>query len=238
MPKTVLIRAEIPALDPTDDGCSNSFVFLGSGATDFTDIAALFSHVVNFYNAAGTGSTHPLAVYMGAQLDGAANHANMSAYDITGHLDGSPHGSPVAVQPWTLGVRGGENSLPSGNAAVISFRADYGTDVEFGPHTRPRARDRNRIYLGPLNQQAMSTDGTTQRVLLSSAFITDALGSLFNLSEVVDETTADWVLQVWSRKNASTKLPTEGFMDNRPDYQRRRSDPAPATRIFRPLSAV
>jgi hypothetical protein len=39
-----------------------------------------------------------------------------------------------------------------------------------------------------------------------------------------------WELVVWSRKNASVKLPFETFMDDRFDYQRRRSDPNPASR--------
>lgn len=238
MPKVALIKVWMPALDPTDDPATNGFVFLGSGATDFTSISDLFTHVLNFYNTHGTGGTHPISYYLGAQLDRAPNHCTISAYDITGHLNGTPHGSPVAVQNWTLGASAATEVLPSGVAAAVSFRADYGTDVEFGPHTRPRARDRNKVFVGPINLAAISSDSTTNRCILSVPFVTDALAALFDLSEVVDETGADWVLQVWSRVNAATKLAVEGFMDNRPDYQRRRSDPAPAARTFRALSAV
>lgn len=236
MPKTALIKTLIPALDSDDDPSSNGFVFLGSGAADFSGIAALFTHVENFYNVTGTSGANPVSHYMGRQLDRGSSHCHITAYDITGHLDGSPHGSPVAADTWTLGGSGAVNSVPSGVAAAVSFRADYGTDVEFGVGTRPRSRDRNRVYIGPLTVDALNEDSVTHRVKLSNTFIGDCLAALFNLSEAVGIGGDDWVLQTWSRKNASTKLATEGFMDDRPDYQRRRSDPGNKT--FRALSAV
>lgn len=236
MSKAALIRVTIPALDPDDDPCSNSFVFLGSGASDFAGIAALFTHVEHFYNNAGTGGTFEVGKYLGKQLDRTNSHALIQAYDITAHLNGSPHGSPVAQDNWTLSSAATSTTLPSGCAVAVSWRADYGTDVEFGPGTRPRARDRNRVYLGPINSTAIIEDSTTKRCLVNPNFITDALAALFSLSEAVDPTGDDWVLQVWSRKNAGTKLAVEGFLDDRPDYQRRRSDPGKKT--FRPLSSV
>lgn len=236
MPKTALIRVTIPALDPDDDPTSNSFVFLGSGASDFSGIAALFTHVEHFYNNAGTGGTNEVAKYLGKQLDRGNSHALIQAYDITGHLDGSPHGSPVAQANWTLNPAAASSTIPSGCAVAVSWRSDYGTDVEFGPGTRPRSRDRNRVYLGPINSTALTEDGTTFRCKVNPNFVTDALAALFDLSLVTAETGDDWVLQTWSRKNAGTKLAVEGFMDDRPDYQRRRSDPGNKT--FRPLSSV
>lgn len=237
--KVCLIRAQIPALDPTDDPSSNGFVFKSASATDFTDAPDLFTHVKNFYNVTGTGGTNALHVYMGPQLDRGTNHSTVTLYDITSHLDGSPHGSPIAADTWTLAASGQTDGAPSGVAAAISYRADYGTDVEFGPHTRPRARDRARLYIGPLTRTTpFNSDSVTKRCIFDGTFITDALAALFNLSESVDTSGNDWALQVWSRVNAGTKLPTEGWMDNRPDYQRRRSDPSPGSRVFRPLASV
>lgn len=238
MPKYVLIKSHLPAIDPTDDPVSNGFVFLGSGASDFSSISDLFAHVAAFYTTAAPLSSLAIGAYFGTQIDRGSNHCTLTAYDITGHLNGTPHGSPVAASTFTCPAASTGGSWPMGVAACLSWRADYGTDVEFGPGTRPRSRDRNRIYLGPLNTAAQTQDATTHRVELSAGFINDCLQAAFVLSEVVDETGADWVWQVWSRVNAGTKLPTEAFMDNRPDYQRRRSDPAPGSRTFLPLSSV
>lgn len=237
MAKTALIKVIIPQKSTIDDPSSNGFVFHGSGATDFTNIADVFTAVKAFYTTAGTGGTNPIAHYMAQSFDFGANACTIEAYDITAHLDGSPHGSPVAAQNWTFSVPGAPNSLPTGVAACVSFRADYGTDVEFGAGTRPRARDRNRVYVGPLNETCIENEPATLRARFTPAFITDCLAALFDLSKVIDETGDDWVLQVWSRRNAAVKLPTVGYMDNRPDYQRRRSDQG-ATKTNRALASV
>lgn len=235
----ILIKADLPSLDPTVDDSTNGFVFKSDTATAPPGTNALFNHVVGFYNTVNTGQTVALCSYISQVIDRTIGHMNLTAYNITSHLDGTPHGAPVAAfSSGLLGAASGSTPLPEGCAATLSWRADYGSDVEFGPGTRPRARDRNRLYLGPLNSSAITADSATHRCELTPQFITDALHAMFFLSTSVTIGADDWVWQVWSRKNADTKLPTEGWLDNRVDYQRRRSDPSPATRTFLPLSSV
>jgi hypothetical protein len=235
LPTDVLVRITIPVKDPTDDAASLGFAFTqGLGAPAFGDLAAA---VQAFINALSGTQTLPLAQYLGPQVDRGANRATWSIYDLDGHLNGSPHGSPVSSGNWTVGAAGGGGALPSGCAACISWRADYGADVEFGAPTgvetgrlRPRARDRNRVFLGPISQLAVNTDGATGRCKFSPTFIADCMQAIRGLLTVGPG--PNWDLQAWSRKNASTKSVFEFSMDDRPDYQRRRSDPSSARTVL------
>lgn len=228
-----------PSLDLTLDGFSNSFVFESSVAADWGAVGPLLTAVEAFYNTTASGATIQIANHMSETLDRGTGHAAINVYDITSHLDGSPAGAPVAATTWTLGAAAtGQTSYPEGVAATLSFRADYGTDVEFGSHARPRARDRNRVYIGPLNSNAFGSDGVTQRCLLNASFENDCRRALVALSNTIDISGLDWNLRVWSRVNAAVKIPTECWMDNRPDYQRRRSDPNPGSRTYLPLAGT
>jgi hypothetical protein len=80
-------------------------------------------------------------------------------------------------------------------------------------------------------------DSTTGRCDFSANFITDMLASLFSISGTHTTAGDAWNFRVWSRKDARLKLPTEAWMDNRIDYQRRRSDPNSA-KTFRALASV
>lgn len=232
-------RLSFETLDPVDDNPSIGFVMDGELAAAWSDFGPVATHLEHFFNSVGTGGTNALAYYINNTISRSAGTATLTVYDITAFLDGTPHGSPVVVNSWTLGASSGGQSLPTGVAAAVSFRSDYGTDVEFEPGARPRARDRNRVYVGPLNFTAVQNDGSTARCELTPQFITDALAALFDLSNTVTDSAGNtWVLSVWSRKDAALKLPTLGWMDNRPDYQRRRSDPAPGTRVNRNLASV
>lgn len=238
MAMTLLIKMILKSKDPDVDNPTNSFVFHSDTATDLTNINALMASVNHFYNNVGTGGTNTIASYLSAVLDASSNACSVEAYDITTHLDGSAHGSPVALNTWTLATVGGIPSLPEGVAATLSSRSSYGTDVEFGTGTRPRARDRNRLYIGPLAGGAITHSGTTGRCQLLPQFITDVLAAAFNLSIGFTFSGEEWVWQQWSRKNASIKIPVQLWMDDRPDYQRRRSDPTPGTRVFRDAASV
>lgn len=234
MPTTAVhLRLTIPVLDPTDDPVSFAWAYAYTGTDVNTDAPAFVAQVTNFFNTAATGASSPIGEYLGPQCDRAAGHCQWDLYDISTALAGTPAGGPIAMGSWTLSANFVGAALPSGDAAVISYRADYGSDVEFGPHTRPRARDRNRTYIGPLGQLVTQTDPTTGRCKFSAQFITDCLAA-FNQYVAL---ASPFGLQIWSRKNAALKLPIEAWMDDRPDYQRRRSDPS-TVRQTHALTAV
>jgi hypothetical protein len=88
---------------------------------------------------------------------------------------------------------------------------------------RPRARDRGRIYFGPIAGAVVSTDASLRTVIVSGA-ATDILRWLKSINQLTTGGGTTWTLGVWSRKNAVIKQLQQASIDDRVDYQRRRSD--------------
>lgn len=260
MAQQILVTAHVPSKDSSLDGFTNAFAFETTGTVVPGNLLPIMNNVAAFYNNAGTGGTNAVGKYLGPSLDTTSGHLLCQVYNITGHLDGTPHGSPIASSGYTLTSPTGSNALPEGVACCLNFQSDYGIDVEFGPSgsiptpadiiadygaasthtgkTRPRARDRNRIYIGPLNASA-TQNASTGRCQFTSQFITDVLAALFSLSGTISDGSGNsYNLRQWSRRNASCKIPTEAWCDDRPDYQRRRADTNPGTRTYRALAAT
>lgn len=232
--KQVHARVIIPVLDGSTDPASNSLYFENDTASDFSGLAPLTTALTAFYNTTTGSMVESVASYMSSEVSPAANAAEIEYYDITSHLNGSPAGSPVAIANFTMTPSAGSSNFPAGVAATLSYRADYGTDVEFLPGSRPRSRDRNRIYIGPLSAGCTTPDAITKRPHFTVQFMNDLLLAFTNLSG----THGGWNMRVWTRKGAALKLPTQAYMDNRPDYQRRRSDPTPGTKVTSVLLSV
>ena len=263
MPTTLLFKVHVPSLDGNLDGFTNGFVFSTPAASaPYSGLTPVITHITNFYNSLATGATNALYKYLSTSLDWNTNHSTVTVYDITANLSGAPHGSPVAMTNWTLTPAPSGTPYAEGVCACLDYQRAYGTDVEFGPagsaittppdivadygaaathlgKTRPRSRDRGRWYIGPLNSTAVGYDATTYRVKFQTTFINDLLKAAAALSaDVSDGSGNSYVLQQWSRKNASIGLVTEFWTDDRPDYQRRRSDATPGTRTYIASAAV
>lgn len=240
-PLVALVRMTIPSVDPLIDAVSVELVYQQDGGST----ADLVTYCPDLFNTVAAGATLPIAAYLHPAMDGGTNHCTTKVYDISAHLDGKNIGAPVDGGTWTLAAPGGEG-MPEGLAACVSYRADYGTDVEFlgsrvegGGGTRPRARDRNRHYFGPLNSRGFQLPGGPTRCTFSPSMINDFLLNVKQV-EVISTTGAGIIvppsqynLRVWSRASATTKPVFEYWMDDRPDYQRRRSD-QPGTKTFLP----
>lgn len=229
--QVVLVRTTLTALDPTTDNPSFTLHFEATGSNTGIDFGSLSPAIAGFLNNVATGATSAPAHYLSQELSRATNTILVECYDITGVLGGGPMGSPVDVREFQLADLATGNPLPAGISCAVEYRAEYGTDVEFGPGTRPRSRDRNRFYFGPLNTNTIAYDATSHRPYFTAAFIGDIQKSLHDLSELNNGEDNQCSLVVWSRKNASVKHAAYVTMDDRPDYQRRRSDPSPATRV-------
>lgn len=133
-------------------------------------------------------------------------------------------GAPVGASTWTPSTWGSDG-LPAEVSACLSFRADYGTAVEFGPGraTRPRARLRNRIYLGPLSSGALQVDGTTGRAKIHANLLTSATERAKSyLKDAMG--TANWTWKVWSETDWQDYTPTVAWMDDAYDTQRSRGE--------------
>jgi len=106
---------------------------------------------------------------------------------------------------------------------VLSFRSNYGTDPEFGSHTRPRADDRNRIYFGPLITSAIHSDAETPpNIVFTGNFLSDGEIAMAAFNAQVNGLT-DWQWVRWSRKNAAVAQIVDVASDIVPDTQRRRA---------------
>lgn len=208
----------------------NNFVFgVGTTPPSTADYTAIEDALEDFYNGDLAGPGLGVHNYIGKVMSRAAGACSFRHYDITAHGDGSAAGSPVRITPWTLGPeQAGGKDWPEQVALALSFRGNYGADVEFGPgKTRPRSRRRGRVFIGPLNDLGYSQDATTGRVKPSNNMQlvwADAGRRLMN---------ADIGWSVWSRVDAITwEDVVAGWVDDRFDTQRSRLEEASARTFF------
>lgn len=175
--------------------------------------------------ATPSGATASATSYLGQTVSRATNSATVTVYDITGHEDGSRHGSPIYGLAFTPSTAIVSTVFPSECAVVVTLQATYGSDVEYGPgNTRPRARDRGRIYWGPfVGGQVLAgpnNEGYVQGQVLVN--LTKFIKSIadFNTTTLATRTQ----LCVWSRKDASLKPLDLCWADDEWDTQRRRGN--------------
>ena len=230
----LLFRTIFPTRSAVLDNASVSFVFASADGSASISPTVLAEDLGTKWMSTPTGATDRLPAYLGPSIDRSTNLGVIEVYDITAHLDGTPHGSPVGSATFTVPTKNvASGNVPEGVAAAISFRSDYGTDVEFAPGTppgsgpggRPRSTHRNRIYFGPLDVSALGSEASTSRCILGSQFQTDALAFMTSIVQLTTGPPA-WNLQQWSKSKARILRPTLAWLDDRPDYQRRRSDPS------------
>lgn len=223
MTKSFLGVIEFPTVagDPID-WSHNQFAFSAPDGTLASDAAdAIHAALDDFYNTQRAGAGTSIAENLSSVVDRGAGAAPIRVYDLTGHEAGTtPVGPPVAIRTITVRANTYTESWPNGVAVAVSFHSAYGSDAEFGPGrtTRPRARDRGRVYIGPLNAASGYQDAHGRLSFGAGADFADAGLRLM---------TGPWgTLQwcVWSRASAALKRVVSGFVDDRFDYQRRRED--------------
>lgn len=146
-----------------------------------------------------------IAPILCSEISQAANAHTLTAFDITAHLNGSPHGSPVATQTMTL-TTGVSGFIPEQAALVLRHTAfipagllersatidttiptdeegqDEGAAVVHSGFDHPKARLRGRNYLGPLDATAISADSSRHRIAspAATAALTTAVASSTN----------------------------------------------------------
>jgi hypothetical protein len=222
-----LARVKMPTSGDRSSSVSNNLALLFASETDpvSADFAAAATALEGLYN--NGAFEYAISSVISTEVSRVANACSVEFYNVTGALGvGEAMGSPVAIVDWTMGPNSGgagNQSLPAQIASVLSFRTTYGSDVEFGVHTRPRADDRGRIYLGPLSGKVLGTDGDTPpRCVFTSDWLSVISQELSLL--ITNLNAANWQLMVWSRKEAAMKVVDEKSADLVPDTQRRRAD--------------
>jgi len=212
------------SLLPTSSFALNYFT--ASAAADLFDVSDLGNKILLSLTTIPAGGTNAPSKYLGTSVSRTANNCHIEGYDITSHLAGTPHGSPIVLGNWTASTALTVGDLPEGCCVVITLQAPYGTDVEFAPGARPRARDRGRIYFGPMHGGSFTADANG-RAALSTIVRTDLTAWIKAINTFTTAPhTCLYNLGVWSRKNAAIKPLQECWVDDRFDYQRKRAGEA------------
>lgn len=236
----ILVKQELTRTNGlAEDVVVNTFVFAGAD-TPAVMAAECFVRVRAFYESVtgpnGTGIIDWISPVIGRNP---TIGAVFKAYDLTGklaidpaladddHPDGKfpPMGSPVHEEVMGLRVSAlSQAPLPSEVALCGTYHAALGGTVEEqvigGVTTRPRARKRGRLYIGPLVQPAVG------------AIVNGEVRPAVNLQEDIEYACeqlvaggpSDWV--VWSRAAGLTYIITGGWVDDAFDTQRRRGGAA------------
>lgn len=209
------------------DDVVNTFTFNEPGGILPADLDAIETALFDFYNGTAAPQVNAVSSYIGPAISRSAT-CTVRFYDIDGHLNGSPVGSPERVDAAAFTLLGSASSsgLPSEVACAITLYADYLGDVEFGAGTRPRARDRGRLFIGPLNLNAQTT--AIGRTRPDPGMVTDLAESAARLARAPMGPN----LVVWSRRSATVKPVTRVSVDDAFDTQRRRGI-EPTAKTFR-----
>lgn len=217
-----------------DDDIVNTFAIRKVG-WDGSFPGAVTLAIANFYNGSAPTTAHPVSWYLSNHLDRTALAHAIGLYDITGHENGEPHGSPFFVDHFTLGVGDASSRLPTEVALAITLKTASGmaAQVEVADNAdplgvddaddrpdRPKQRRTGRLFMGPLNMAAL--DGSTGRP--SATVLPDFAKAAQALKADLDAVAAPgpFTWSVWSRKNRALTPITAWAIDNAFDTQRRR----------------
>lgn len=228
-PGDFLVRAVMSnATGLPEDEVINDFAFKGPIAGVGTDEATDAFNVIDTFYRTNTAGGSAVGKWISQSVSRAVTH-RLEAY----HITAGPLGSPFATQDWLgppVPAEAG-NNLPNEVAAVLSFHASLTGIAEEAGATRPKARRRGRIYVGPLLTGAV--DVTTPNPHMSDLFQLTLRQAAVRLRDEASVLWGDgdegmgW--QVWSRADAILRPVVGGWTDTAPDTQRRRGQ-APTSR--------
>lgn len=189
-----------------------AFRWLGAGSPTNTDLTNLLACVDLFYNDTGAGG-FSVSDFISEAVDRGVTH-EMEFYSI------SAGGSPLLSLPW-LGPAApavDDNNLPTEVSAVLSFHGTLTNIQEETGATRPRARRRGRVYVGPLTVPSIGFG--TPNPFLNGSLLTAMREGAGAMADLADINQFQW--SVWSRADDELYEVVGGWTDNAPDVQRRR----------------
>lgn len=219
----VLVRAVMQNVSGLpQDVVVNDFAFQCAAAPDSTDVTNITDAVDDFYRLDGSGFV-AVGKYIGQGVNRSATHELQFFHIVAG-----PLGSPFASVPWLGPVAPStvDVNLPSEVSGVLSFHGDLSVVPEESGSTRPRARRRGRVYIGPLTTDAITP--TLDNPHLSDGFTQSLRSCALRMKDAAEANDVPWC--VWSRANATLYPVVAGWTDDACDTQRRRGQ-APNTRV-------
>lgn len=209
-----------------EDSFINDFAFTKSLPQSSAEIDELFTRVSNFYRQDDTEG-FAVSEFISTSVSRAVTH-ELVAYRIqAGGL-----GSPIASEPWLGPVApiSGSFNLPNEVAMCVSFHADLTGVLEESGATRPKARRRGRLYVGPLIREAVQAH--LPNPVLNPTFGVALREGIGRIMDANDDAGSGGSFGVWSRKDATVRVVTGGWTDNAPDTLRKRGQKSSARVTF------
>lgn len=217
------------------DDVVNTFAIGGvSSSVSSANLTAISGAIQRVYNGVTTESAGAsfARLYMAGCLSNSASASVIKFYDLAGHFDGSPHGSPFATRNWTLDTFTDAGSLPSEVCCVATLEAvgrgnqlverPDGIDPGFAPD-RPRTRYTGRVYIGPLRDSSdVTTLDTNKEARVSAALNLHLRKNIKGCAEDIYAVNPLFFLGVWSRADEAIRAIDNVAVDDAFDTQRRR----------------
>jgi hypothetical protein len=237
-------RVSLPSADTFEDLASFGLTFEATGSSPTITLSDIDLVLEDFLNNPTGVMAHAICWYMSSGISRVANACTITYYDVTAQLGGLSLGAPIGITPFTLGATdpGPVFPLPSQVAVCIGYRAAYGTDQEHGvaetvpsdarairegaPAThaavsKPRASDRGRFYLGPLQSELLDS---TPGEIAPSAYADFDIAANVLLSTQGAGLAGQFNAVVWSRRLARVKQVKFFYVDEAFATIRKRED--------------
>lgn len=230
-PGDVLVRTIMSAASGlVEDQVVNDFAFHYDVVGNDTQLNFLMDLCGDFFRLTYTGG-FSVGQFISNQVSRAATH-EIQAW----RLHAGPLGSPDLTKAWLGPVAASDaDGLPTEVAGCLSFHASLTGVLEEVGATRPRARRRGRIYVGPLTVEAVDT--TAPPYVLNPSFtgtLREAAVRLGSFAGNELSTGEGW--GVWSRADQTVRKVVGGWTDNAPDTQRRRGFSPTVRNVFQPVA--
>lgn len=181
---------------------------------------ALALAVRNFYLDTDGIGTNNIRTYMANHAWG--DNATVKIYE----LDDAEPRQPVYEEVYDhIPQNSASVALPSEVSSCISFSAPPAAGV-------PMARRRGRIYIGPLNVDAVEVGGSSLKSRPKAVFMEVACRAFRNLATTMFE--AGYAMMQYSPTSGVASAPSVCWMDDAWDTQRRRGV-APTGRFTEPI---
>jgi hypothetical protein len=212
------------------DEVENTFWFaaVGAGMPAYGDTLA--AHIAAYYNTA-TLDGSKVGSFLNETISRTVQH-QISFYDAIPLLTpGGVTGPPLQIHDFTLVDPLSANCLPDTTAIGLSFHGDLTGVPENSGATRPRARRRGRIFIGPLIVNAAVIDSSSGVARPADTAMSAIQERAVDLAgDLGDDGVAAW--SVFSRKDLVFYPITGGWVDDRFDNQRRRDIDATRRIVF------
>jgi len=230
MAHNVLLVVSFPSVTTLPrDAVNNTFAFHTDDGSDVV-LAEARDAVVAFY-----ADTQVNGSIIGHYINATVTRSvatDVWGYSLDAHL-ATPTvglGAPIYHSTFTP-VTANSGFQQNEVALAMSFHADLTGIAEHGTGgTRPRARNRGRIFLGPL--AGTSTEDVGSGRMRPSSEIMTGLAQAGGVLAANHGTSTHLRWAVWSRKDQVLRTVTGGWVDNEFDTQRRRGGDSTARTTF------